>query len=283
MMWCQRLIRSFCIGVALAVIAGCAAPLAQLQQARALRRGEVQVGAAASVSLMEASLAEAVLHSDLPSKPSSSGLASVDPVSLSRIAAALHLYPPSVNHDVSVRVGLGWGLDVGLRTAGSSQQLEVKRQFLDAQHGGVDLSVSLSAGFVLDPSERVFGQVAGLPQAVAVDGSRRWRSGLTLHLGRDLAPWFSLWGGVGVNIDDAMAITVVTPPGSLESPSTRLTWAGRWLTYAGHLGFKVGHGRVFLLVECALGYARGDMIAAGELLSLSGLQFAPSFGLQVNL
>jgi len=126
----------------LVALSGCSGPRSMVWDGTVMERGQVGLAASQVVSLPGASLG-AYLDVLSHGRDSLIGLTQVERREVERATLASMLDMPGVATDLSAHVGIGWGVDLGLRYVAGNKGGDVRWQFLDGGrddwNGGVGL------------------------------------------------------------------------------------------------------------------------------------------------
>ncbi len=267
--------------------AGCTSGLTQLQRGKALDRGQFEVNAgvtwpvsgraARSVIDAEAEISKRVEQSE------SGELTESDARGLTQIAAAVLLFMPVPNSELSVRGGVGWDVDLGLRLSGPRRQLDVKWQGLHAKRHGVDLALSLAVATHSNPAPSIWEKAVDVAQSLQIlDFSRRDFTA-SIIASRDVGHWFSLWVALAWS-RSAISIgsELVNQAADIGVDASALAVDATMQQTGAQFGFRVGYRYVFFLIEFSFAYAHFQPMILGEQVDLSGWTIAPSAALQVT-
>ncbi|HAN30101.1 MAG TPA: hypothetical protein DCQ06_00755, partial [Myxococcales bacterium] len=179
----------------------CTSSYPQLQRAKSLDSGEVEVTAAAGVPLADSAL-RAVLDA-AETVASQSSAESADRSALRQNAAqlltvsnALLVAAPALSTEFNLRAGVGAGFEIGASMSGSRGQAVLKWQFLRSAALGFDAALTFGVGAHINPAGRVWDSIPGASAALRVDSYSRSDVLCSLLFSRDAGRWFSLWAGV---------------------------------------------------------------------------------------
>lgn len=279
--------RMTCVVLALVFGVGCTSAMSQLQRARALKRGHVEVTAVAGVPLSSGTI-RAVVDSAEAAQAARRRPDAVKEqldghvADLTGLAAAMVVAAPSLATDGSVRVGLGWGLEVSARVSGPRVQAGLKWQALDAGQVGVDLAVFGGYGGYLNPAPRVWDSIPEAAASLRITRFSRQEWLLALMVSRDAGAWFSLWGGVAASFGNVSLAT--EPLGELKAQGAGPLQLDHALAQlVGNIGFRVGVRPLYLVLEFTMGKLWFDPRFADAVHDLGGFIYSPSVGFQVSL
>lgn len=126
----------------LMALSGCSGPRSMVWDGMVMERGQVDLAASQVLSLPGASLG-AYMDILTKGRDSLSGLSNVERRDIERATLASMLDMPGMATDLSAHVGIGWGMDLGLRYVAGNKGGDVRWQFLDGGqqdwNGGVGL------------------------------------------------------------------------------------------------------------------------------------------------
>ncbi len=269
--------------------AGCTSAVTQLQRGKTLDRlqFEVNVGMSAPISgkaVQSVIDAEDALKQRIDSATSQgTALTDDDARALTEVAAAVLLFTPIPSTELSVRGGIGWGVDVGLRLTGPRTQLDVKWQALDARQHGLDLGLSLAVASHSSPAPSLWESAFSVAESLKIAEYQRRDVTLSLIGSRDFNPMFSAWFALAYSRSSIVigsALQGAAAKANIDASALEIDEVMH--QYGGQLGCRVGYKYVFLLIELSVMQADFSPTILGEKLNLSGPIITPSIALQAT-
>ena len=273
----------------IASAAGCTSAVTQLQRGKTLDRlqFEVNVGMSAPISgkaVQSIIDAEEVLSQRIDNaNTQGTTLTEADARALTEVAAAVLLFTPIPSTELSVRGGIGWGVDVGLRITGPRTQVDAKWQALHARQHGLDLGVSLAVASHSSPAPSLWESAFSVAESLKIAEYKRRDVTLSLIGSRDFNDIFSAWFALAYSRSSIVigsALQGVAANANIDPSALEIDEVMH--QYGGQLGCRVGYKYVFLLIEVSVMQADFSPTILGEKLELSGLIVTPSLALQAT-
>lgn len=277
-----------CVAIAVFALAstGCASSVHQLQRAKALDKWQVEVvvGSALPIAtnLYDAAL-DAIDTLEPRVKAANSGgsaLTAAEARSLVRSSLTIVLFSPLPTTELSGRLGLGHGFDVGLRKSGPRTQLDGKWQALNAQKHGFDGALSLAVGRHSDPAASVLSSVSDIFDKLSLLDYSRTDLTVAALFSRDFGEvfavtgalfWTRSWISVESKIDEALVQVGVQ--------TSDLINAGPFQQIGGVAGLRVGYRYVWLTFELAVARIGFAPTILAQRVDLDGWLVSPALGL----
>ena len=277
---------SIALALMCGMLAGCTASTSQLQRARALDRWQVEAVVGTSIPLSAAAFRAAVKAIDtleprvLDAEQGGQPLAEDEARQLVRAGLSVLLFTPTPLNELSARLGLGGGFDVGLRLSGPRTQFDAKWQFLRAEQAGVDMALSLAVGRHDSPAESLWSKAYGIAEKLKFAGYERTDLSAALLASRDFGEWASLYGG-GLWMHSLLTISTILDESVVDTgvQTSDLVDPGALDQIGGFAGFRVGYRYVWLSIELSVTRALFAPTVLGQTVDLSGWMVAPSIAL----
>ena len=267
---------------------GCTSAVTQLQRGRALQRLQFEVNLGTSLPLSDKAIRSAIEAEESIKKQlrdaedGAEKLTENDARKLTEVAAALLLFTPLPSNEMSLRGGIGWGVDVGLRLTGPRKQIDAKWQALDVKRHGIDLGLSLAYGWHSSPAASLWESATSAAESLKIMDYQRRDLTLSVIGSRDIGDVFSMWLGLAYSRSSIRIGSKLTGVATdLGIAASALTIDETMQQIGGQLGFRVGYKYVFFVVEFSVMQAYFSPSILGQKVNLSGLLYTPTFALQV--
>ncbi len=274
------------LAAAVGLLVGCSASTSQLQRARALERWQVEAVVGTTIPVSAAAFQAAVDTIDtleprvVDADKGGAPLAEDEARQLVRAGLAVLLFTPTPLSELSARLGLGGGFDVGLRLSGPRTQLDAKWQFLRVEQAGVDMALSLAVGRHDSPAESLWTKAYGIAEKLKFAGYERTDLSAALLVSRDFGEWASVYGG-GLWMHSLLTISTILDESVVETgvETSDLVDPGGLDQLGGFAGVRVGYRYVWFALELSVTRALFAPTVLGQTVDLSGWTVAPSIAL----
>lgn len=268
---------------------GCVSSPHHLQRARALDRWQFEavVGSALPLSsqVYDAALkaVDVIEPRVTTAKSGGKALNAAEVRSLVESGLALILFTPLPTTELSARLGVGYGVDVGLRLSGPRTQLDAKWQGLRQEEHGFDGALSLGVGRHSQPAESLLSSVSDVFQDLKILDYSRTDIALMALLSRDFGDFAAITGSffymhsaitVGSSIDESLA-EVGVQVGDLVD-------AGPMRQIGGAVGLRLGYKYAWVTLEVAVAHVRFRPTLVGQQVDQSGWLVSPALGVVVR-
>jgi hypothetical protein len=164
-------------------------------------------------------------------------------------AASLGLNPPAVIPHIGAAYAPFDGWELGLRLAMSGWRIGARRQLLQQDDSGLDLTIGFGIGGALfDPP------IDSVLERIVVDEFTRWNLDVPMAFGQH-GSWFRWWAGPRLVYSTTSLTMTLTLPNDREVSGAI---SGQALYVGGHAGAAFGFRSIFVGPEITLVQLIGD-------------------------
>jgi hypothetical protein len=233
------------IGLVLVLTSGCATSLSSFQPAHVAPKGHVSAEAGADVSIPTGTIVSTIDTSKTLARAAQTRMLSEDEkLQVFRGGLNLAISPPFFVQHIGANYVFAHGWEAGLRYAAGGWRLGVRRQVLDQETSGYDLTIGaglqrFSFGFPID----------NVIDIIKLDDFTRWNLDVPVAFGRrsDFLRW---WAG------PRMVLSTYSTQLTIEAPQTGgavgqdvAEAAGRGMYLGAQGGAAVGYRWLFVAME----------------------------------
>lgn len=262
----------------------CTTSLTQLQTARTMRPGQVQLTAGASVPISSAAVGETIDAAELTAERLADAQARDAPITEQEqlqaleTSLALLLFTPGVTTEFAGRVGVVDGFDLGFKWAGPLLQADGKYQVLQQEAHGVDLALSASYGYHLGYGASIASSLYPVLDFVRLGDYAQHDLGVGFILSGE---WDNVFGAYLAGKYTAGLVSLDADFERVEVASglPRTELSNTIHTIGGTVGVMVGYKYVYAVAELTVAGVFFEPEVLGARRDLGGVIVAPTLGL----
>jgi hypothetical protein len=230
---------------------GCATALSSFQPAHVAPKGHFQTEIGVDVSVSTGAIHKVVDAAEaIDEAANRRDLTDEEKLTIMQGGAHLALNPPALVPHAGIAYAPWDGWEFALRFAASGWRIGARRQLLDQDSNGVDLSVGVGGGRAAftPPVEDVLDRLH-------IDDFARWNLDATVAIGQH-GLWYRWWAGphlVYSRMSESMTLSI---PFARTQVSGSVS--GRALFAGGYAGAAFGYRSVFIGPELSFAWLLGD-------------------------